>query len=283
MSTLELTPEVFSYLATLNGPARAKAYTEIGKAEWDKCADDFFYWIDATRHVIPYAYTQDPKQLYSCRICKDGIPYFFDKRHQHLQMRHNQDPEGLSEVEVQSQFEELPTTRPFTLFPYIEPIARAWLREKIFFIEKSRDMMATWTIVAMYTWDTIYHRNRENIFQSDDSSKTLDLVQRADFIWKNQPAFLRDVHPATFTSGQTRAGILRVPSLSSTILGFPQGPDQIRQYHPSGIFVDEAAFQVEAEAGFMAVKPAIQAGGRYTAVSSANPGFFMAACRDLQL
>jgi hypothetical protein len=142
-------------------------------------------------------------------------------------------------------------------------------------------MMATWLIVALYTWDTLFHRNRENIFQSDDSTKTLDLVERSYFIWDNQPSFLKQIQPATITSGQTRSGILRVPGLVSTILGFPQGPDQIRQYHPSGVFVDEAAFQVEAEAAFMAVKPAIQAGGRYTAVSSANPGFFYASCRDI--
>jgi hypothetical protein len=135
----------------------------------------------------------------------------------------------------------------------------------------------------MYTWDTLFHRNRENIFQSDDSTKTLDLVERAFFIWDNQPSFLKNIHPAAVSAGQTRSGILRVPSLVSTILGFPQGADQIRQYHPSGVFVDEAAFQVEAEAAFAAVKPAIGAGGRYTAVSSANPGWFMQACRDQQV
>lgn len=144
-------------------------------------------------------------------------------------------------------------------------------------------MMVTWLIVTLYTWDTLFHKNRENIFQSDDSTKTQDLVRRAYFIWDNQPSFLRNVHPATFSAGQTRSGILEVPSLRSTILGFPQGPDQVRQYHPSGIFQDEAAFQIEAEAAFMALKPAIQGGGRFTAVSSANPSWFMHACRDTTL
>lgn len=282
MSSLELNPDTLSYLAKLPASQREKGYKDLGRTEWEKCADDIMYWLDASRHMdLAYVHTQDPKQLYACRKCADGAPIFFDKRYQHLEMRHRIIAE--SEPEAQQHFYELPTTRPFTLFPYIEPLVKIWLREKILFIEKSRDMMATWTVVMLYTWDTLYHRNRENIFQSDDSSKTLDLIQRAYFIWDNQPAFLKTVHPAQFTSGQTRAGILRIPDLASTILGFPQGPDQIRQYHPSGIFVDEAAFQVEAEAAFMAVKPAIQAGGRYTAVSSANPGFFMAGCRDLQI
>jgi hypothetical protein len=166
------------------------------------------------------------------------------------------------------------------MFPYVEPIVKYWQREKIVFIEKSRDMMVTWLTVAMYTWDTIFHENRENIFQSDDATKTGDLVERAYFIYANQPKFLRDIHKAQFGLGTTRSGVLRVPSLNSVVLGFPQGPDQVRQYHPSGVFVDEAAFQIQAGDAFMAVKPAIQSGGRYTAVSSANPGFFMMACRD---
>jgi hypothetical protein len=237
------------------------------------------YWLDPARHMMPYVYTKDPKQLFSCRLCNDGASYFFNKRHAHLEIRHKK--EVTTESELKFYFEALPTTRPFDLkpFPYIAPIAEWWLREPIMLVEKSRDMMATWTVVAMYTWDTLFHENRENMFQSEDATKTADLVKRADFIYKSQPKFLRK-HKAVFSTGSSRAGILQVAGVNSLILGMPQGADQIRQYHPSGCFVDEAAFQMKAGESFMAIKPAIQAGGRYTAVSSANPGFFMAACRD---
>jgi len=251
-------------------------YDEIGRSEWQRCANDPVYWLDASRHLMPYVFTRDPKPLFQCRKCQESM--FFDRRYTHLEIRH--DVEADSEAIVTALFDELPTTRAFTMFPYIPPIIRTWLREKIVFVEKSRDMMVTWLVVALFTWDTLFHKNRENIFQSDDSTKTLDLVERAFFIWDNQPSFLKKVQPATFTSGQTRSGILRVPGLVSTILGFPAGADQIRQYHPTGVFQDEAAFNPEMAASFMAVKPAIEAGGRFTAVSSANPGFFFSACRD---
>lgn len=280
---VEITEQTLTALAKLPPKDRNKAYEELGRQEWERCADDCLYWLDSKRHFIPYVHTRDPKPLYTCNLCADGQGHFFNNRHLHLEARHSIETNDIPDAEISARFTELPRERAFTVFPYIEPIAKYWLREKIMFIEKSRDMMATWLVVALYTWDTIFHKNRENIFQSDDSSKTLELVERSFFIWDHQPKFLKSVHPAAMTAGQTRAGILRVPSLGSTILGFPQGPDQIRQYHPSGIFVDEAAFQVEAEAAFMAVKPAIQAGGRYTAVSSANPGFFMACCRDMQI
>lgn len=281
MSDFLINEDTLKFLAKLPKKDRDRMTWEIGKQEWDRCAEDLIYWIDASKHFLPYVHTRDPKQLYACRLCADGLGRPFDVKQPHLQAYHSIETDD--DKEINGYFEELPTVRPFTMFPYIEPMLKAWLRQKIVFVEKSRDMMATWTVVAAYTWDTLFHPNRENIFQSDDSTKTADLVERSYFIWDNQPTFLKNVHPATYASGQTRSGILRVPTLTSVILGFPQGPDQIRQYHPSGVFVDEAAFQVEAEAAFMAVKPAIQAGGRYTAVSSANPGYFQTACRDIQL
>jgi hypothetical protein len=214
--------------------------------------------------------------LYECKRCADGEGRPFDKLHVHLEAFHD-----IVEENAMPYFTELPTDRVWTLFPYHKPIISTWLREKIVFIEKSRDIMTTWLTVAMYAWDTLFHKNRENIFQSDDSTKTADLVRRAFFIWENQPAFLKNVQPAIYNVGQTRSGILDVPGLKSNIFGFPAGADQVRQFHPSGVFQDEAAFQPKAQDSFMAVKPAIQAGGRFTAVSSANPGWFMQACRDI--
>jgi hypothetical protein len=285
MAEIELTEETLAYLASLPNNTRQKVYAEIGKHEWDRCASDPMYWIDPSRHVLPYVHTRDPKQLYICRSCPEsGLTYTFDARVRHLAISHGWDVDrldNLTSYDFDEYFSPLPTTRPFTVFPYIEPIVKTWLREKIVFIEKSRDMMVTWLIVTLYTWDTLFHNNRENIFQSDDASKALDLVERAHFIWDNQPKFLRDIHPATMASGNSRSGILKVPTLKSVIYGFPQGPDQVRQFHPSGCFQDEAAFQIEAEKAFTAVKPAIQAGGRFTAVSSANPGWFLKCVHDV--
>lgn len=288
MNDIELNADTLAYLATLPPSSRKKLYEEIGRREWDKCASDPMYWIDPSRHAIPYVHTRDPKQLYICRKCSGtemgGLTYTFDSRIRHLSMGHSMDTEHLdtfSSYDFDEYFDSLPTTRPFTIFPYIEPLVKTWTREKILFIEKSRDMMVTWLIVTLYAWDTLFHKNRENIFQSDDSAKALDLVERAYFIWDNQPSFLKEVHPATFASGNSRGGIMKVPTLKSVIYGFPAGPDQVRQFHPSGVFQDEAAFQMEAEAAFTAVKPAIQAGGRFTAVSSSNPGWFLRCVRDV--
>jgi hypothetical protein len=283
---LELSQDLLRELSHYPQRIQKQILHQVYAHEWEKCADDVMYWLDASQHYtsptypkgVPYVYTNDPHPMYQCQICQDDATYTFNKRILHLQNRHKIEIESVKELK--GYFNELPGTRPFTIQPYMPPIIEAWQSETLMCIEKSRDMMATWLVVTLYTWDTLYHGNRQNIFQSEDSSKTCELVARADFIYKNQPKFLKDQHKAIFSKGSTRGGELKIETLSSEILGFPQGADQIRQYHPTGFFSDEAAFQSAAGESFSAIKPAIQNGGRYTAVSSANPSFFMHLCKD---
>jgi len=160
---------------------------------------------------------------------------------------------------------------PVKLFPqksYIENLVSHWLVEPLLLIPKSRQMLISWTCVALYLWDTMFRAGRFNYFQSAKEEKADKLVRRAHFIWKMLPAGLRPMGVYTYCR-------LRFPELESSIEGVPQGADAIRQETCSGIFSDEMAFQEEAEAAFIAAKPTIDGGGRYTGVSSANgPNFF---------
>jgi hypothetical protein len=274
----DVTKELLEKIASLSKSDRQKVLRELGEQEWKRCSEDVLYWIDASRHYLPYVYTSDPHPTYKCIKCGDNEVYHFNKLTVHLKERHNIHIEN--EVAVRGYFIELPTTRPFPMKEYFEPIIRTWLRHPLVLVEKSRDMMATWLMVVLYTWDTFYHGGRQNFFQSETAKKTKELIRRANFILRHQPKFLRDKHKATYALGPDGAGELKCESLDSELIGMPQGSDQIRQYHPSGVFTDETAFQKDAGETFAAVKPAIQNGGRYTGVSSAYPGWFMHACMD---
>jgi hypothetical protein len=167
------------------------------------------------------------------------------------------------------------------MFEYMSPIISAWIGSQYFAVEKSRDMSATWLMIALHTWDVMFHNGRQAILQSEDAFKTLELVQRAYIIYENTPPFLRSaIGPANYSKGTTKSGELYFTSQQSEILGLPQGADQIRQFHPTSVFSDEAAFQMEAGATFAAIKPAIMQGGRYSAISSANRSWFELVCRD---
>ena len=252
---------------------------EIGEREWQRCAEDVLYWVDIERHpALPYVYTHDPHIYYHCVICNDENTYAGHDRRAHLRIAHKLESKDNNELRL--SFNEVPTVRPFPLHDYMLPIIDVWLNKQFVLVQKSRDMIVTWTTVMLYSWDTFFHEGRQNIFQSENSRKTNELVRRAWLIFKNQPKFLRQVHPFIPSMGIAKSGIVRCEELNSEIIGFPQGAEQLRQYHPSGVFLDEAAILVDAGNTFASVKPSIQSGGRFTAVSSASPGWFQYACED---
>lgn len=278
-TTPYLTPALKTQIEHLPAKGRTEAMAKVAREEWQRCADDVLYWLDPTAHLVPYVFTKDPKPSYRCLECSDGLTYILEQRKPHMLEVHKR---ALSrEQDLRQSFVELPKIRPFTLLPYFEPIIDVWQTEKLLAVEKSRDMMMTWLIVTLYTWDTLFHEGKQNIFQSEDATKTRELVTRAGTIYENQPSWLKKVHPAVQSEGGNRAGILKVPTLQSEIIGFPAGASKIRMYHPSGVFSDEAAFNPEAGETFAGIKPAIDGGGRYTAISSANAGWFEKICRDM--
>lgn len=286
MSNFLLTPDILATVGKLSAKSRAEAMTIIGQREYEKIASDPIYWLDASQHIktieypngLPYVYTKDPHIQFECNQC--GVEMFGDKRVKHLEIEHNHKETVTLGILLKS-FKELNPIRSFTMMEYMPAIIKAWLTSQYIVIEKSRDMMATWLVVALFTWDALYHNGRQHLFQSQDAKRTEELVQRAKILYDYQPGFLKKaVGLVTFGKGNTKSGELFVHKQGSEILGFPQGPDQIRQYHPSGVLTDETAFQVGAAEGFAAIKPAIQAGGKYCGVSSANRSFFELLCRD---
>lgn len=159
-----------------------------------------------------------------------------------------------------------------------EEIIEHW--KPLLIIPKSRQMKITWLFVSLYLWETQFFRGKLTFFQSKKEEDANELIKRAKFIYDHQPPFLKTDYCNPTASGGDIYRKLEFPSLNSEIRGIPQGGDQLRSYTASGIFSDEMAFQEEAEESYLASKPTIDGGGRFTAVSSAAPGFFQILCND---
>ncbi len=281
-----LTADLLQAVSSLPRRQRTKVMEVIGAAEFQRCADDPMYWLDTSRHVptkawpkgLPYVFTSDPHRIYTCWEC--DLEVNEEKRADHLEIMHREDHPTLHRM--RQAYAPLPFTRPFMMLPYIAPIVDAWMTNQYFIIEKSRDMMATWLMIALHTWDAMFHAGRQHILQSEDAFKTLELVKRANVIYENTPEFLKKaIGPCAYKIGNTKSGELYLEKQKSEILGLPQGPNQIRQFHPSGVFSDECAFQDQAADTFAAIKPAIMSGGKYSAISTANRSWFELVARDL--
>jgi hypothetical protein len=165
---------------------------------------------------------------------------------------------------------------PIKPFPahldYLRAYTRCWERYPKILVPKSRRMVMSWTNIALYTWDTLFHQGRFNAFVSKKEEDSAELVKRAEFIYDHIPAHIipRDLLPVK----KTRYGVLEFPETNSKIEGFAQGADQLRQFTFSGIFADEMAFWENAQQMYSSAVPTLEGGGRFTGVSSPGPGFF---------
>jgi hypothetical protein len=158
--------------------------------------------------------------------------------------------------------------RPFPDKPHFRIVMEAFQQEPVLFIEKSRDMMLSWLCVGLFTHVAMTTPGIEVLFQSQKEEKAFELVDYAKILYDRQKQVLRDVYPL---AGKRQAvGHLEFAH-GSRIIGIPGGGDQIRSYHPWGLFQDEAAFMPEAGECYNHAVPVCK---KIVVLSSAGPGWF---------
>lgn len=179
----------------------------------------------------------------------------------------------IDQVDKKNPIKQFPTD-----LAYIKLYSRIWKRYPKIAVPKSRRMIMSWTNIALYLWDTLFHQGRYNAFVSRKEDAADELVKRAEFIYDHIPESVipRELLPRK----ASKFGSLAFPEINSKIEGFPQGSDQLRQYTFSGIFGDEMGFWEEAQAMYSASMPTLEGGGRFTGVSSPAPGFFKSLVFD---
>lgn len=165
---------------------------------------------------------------------------------------------------------------------YMQELVVHFLNEKLLLVEKSRQMMVTWLMVACHLWDAQFHQGRRIFFQSKKEKDANHLVDRAKIIYDNYPPAYKQIIHAQYPIKEPRSYLkMEFYKNQSIIEGTPQGADVIRQYTASRIFSDELAFQDKAEEAFIAAKPTIVGGGSFVGVSTPNfKNFFYLLAKD---
>jgi len=152
----------------------------------------------------------------------------------------------------------------------------------IYFVEKSRHVMATWLSCAYLLWRARAFPYQLIIAQS---KREEDI---AKFVYEKEP------HQARISflewSLPENLRIAKFPSCAhynrinfpngSQIWGIPQGGSIIRSHNPSVVFSDEAAFQPEFGDAFTSTLPCITGGGQLIVVSSAEVSTFQQLCES---
>lgn len=182
--------------------------------------------------------------------------------------------------------------KPFPKKEYIKVFVEEWLKYKILLIPKSRQMMISWLCVAIYLWDTQFHKARFTCFQSKREDDADELVKRLKHIWDNEPFFLKRYYEDDGSFVELKANPtakwkhlsckFELPAIGSRVLGIPQGGNIVRMQTLSWMLSDEAAFQDEMDEAYTALKPTLSSGWRFTWVSTPeNSCFFSDAVWDM--
>jgi hypothetical protein len=177
--------------------------------------------------------------------------------------------------------DEHDSKNPIKKFPdkeYIWDLVDLFLNERLLLVEKSRQMLCTWVMVACHLWWVMFKDGQRVFFQSKKEKDANNLVDRAKFIYDHLPEEMRQLYPCK----EPRAYLkFEFPKWHSIIEGTPQGGDILRQYTASRLFSDELAFQEKASEAFISAKPTIDGGGSFVGISSANfKNFFYLLVKD---
>lgn len=176
------------------------------------------------------------------------------------------------------QHDELEPVKKFPWHkPHLQKLTQLWIDNPLMCVKKSRQMVVTWWAVAMTVWDTMFHRGKLWMMQSKREEDALGdryagdgLLGRALFILDHIPGRQWLVPAWQLAKGNR----VVFPALNSAMWAIPQGAAIIRQRTASGILSDESGFQEEFADSYVAARPCVRGGGRFLAVSTANPGFF---------
>lgn len=159
---------------------------------------------------------------------------------------------------------------------YLLYCAAQWWNEELFAVPKSRQLRLTHLMVNLHGWLAMMFPGQRIAIQSkkeDDADATLQRLRKSQEIMRREyPSIPWPVMRYKYARGIFPNG--------SIIMAVAQGAAVVRQYTFSAIFSDEMAFQLDAEEAFTAAIPTIEGGGKYTAVSSAERGFFQKLCFD---
>jgi len=170
---------------------------------------------------------------------------------------------------------------PYEHFPEYEYFAVLFdilERERIHWIEKSRDMMVSWACVAYLAKKAMTIPECGVLIQTQKEDKAIELVSYAKTLWRTQPNEIKEEYPLS-KSLEKQANLSLEFAKGGYVCGIPGGADQIRLYHPWGYLNDESSFQPEAGECYNECLAAVK--GKIIFNSSAAPGWYADARHDI--
>jgi hypothetical protein len=167
----------------------------------------------------------------------------------------HRDPRAFLKYVARTNDSSDPTAPASSPFPYHLPYVRRLVEDIMVHpqicIEKSRQLIVSWTFAAYFSWELLTRPNVFGLAFAQNQLKTIEFGKRIKFILDNideniWPKSARPAHRAT------QEGIF-VESMNSTLLTMTSSPDTGHGYTPTFTFFDEFAYHPYGEEGFRTI------------------------------
>jgi hypothetical protein len=160
--------------------------------------------------------------------------------------------------------------KSFPIEPYVPFIIKEFEEQSILHIAKSRQMSVSWLMMALLLHTAQFTPYRLIAVFSKKEKDAHEMVERAKFMYSQQPQWLKDLCPLDRKLKDLSFGFIAFAH-GSKLSGFAEGPDQVRGYVPTISFLDEAAKQDKLEETYGACVPCSK---KIVTVSSADVSYF---------
>ena len=166
---------------------------------------------------------------------------------------------------------------PFPDFPYLKAFINEINTHNAIICWKSRRMVASWSALTYAVWMATLHKNQRIFLISrkegdNDSEGVRELVWRCKWIVDH----LRNGPPVAYEGGKLYVQF----ETGSTITGISSEPNAMRAVSANFVIADEFAFYDKPRDSYAALKPTLEARGKFLGISSTSGGFFKQIVRD---
>jgi hypothetical protein len=164
-------------------------------------------------------------------------------------------------------------------FAYLRYVTEERPKHRIRAYEKSRRMLVTWWLLALYLHDIMTQPNHADAVASDKLEKSAYLLgpERMQFIYDHIPDDVwHDKPEVIFEQKRGPLGwqIARCPSTGSYCMAVASGASQMQQYTFSSVLMDEFPRWEQQEESWRNIQPTTQGGGCVDIVCTAELGSF---------
>ncbi len=168
---------------------------------------------------------------------------------------------------------------PFPNFPYLKEMIGEIDSNNAVILWKSRRMIASWTAIAYAVRMCMLFKHIRCYFISrvegdTDGEGSRELVWRARFVAEH----IRNAQVPRINASKLHIEFL---DTGSTITGVSCAPNVMRQVSANLVVADEFAFWDHPRDSYAALKPTLEARGKFIGISSAAEGFFKEVVQDL--